>query len=600
MKPDPSAPAQSSASATLPFNRCSRLSREVTSTTAAVIALVAAIGLRLAILFRYRIDSDETQHLHVVWGWSRGLLPYRDMFDNHMPLFHLLAVPLLRLAGERPEALILGRLAMLPLFALITLLTYRIGVSCNSHRAALIGTLIGISAPPFFLCSVEFRPDVLWTTFWLTTIAFLVDVPLTTGRAAAAGLALGIAASVSAKTVLFGASIGIAAIATLVITRDGSVAPRGLWKRATTFAGMTLLPPSLIAAYFAAQGAWKPFVYCTITHNLVSSEHPQRILLLAPLLVLIVLATRRINREDLSAGVRKRRLFLFLAASSYGAVMLSLWPIIEREHWLPFYALAGVAAAPLLWPSGGGWPRSAIAILALEFFWIIGASTPWRDEVIPSTTLIEQAMKLTTPGETILDLKGEIVFRPRAFYYELEKITKKAIAKGRLQDTIAADVIRTRTMVAVEDNRSFPRRSRSFLLRNFVSVGCLRVAGMIVPPSHTFRIELPGDYSVVSASGGFQGTLDGMPYQGPRRLTNGTHILGPASASDQTAVLWQRAASLGFSPFTEEHRCREGKDLTGRRPARSVGPRAGAEEPHAVPPRMVDRFFPGVAALDTE
>ena len=32
-------------------------------------------------------DSDEPQHLHVVWAWANGLLPYRDVFDNHAPLF---------------------------------------------------------------------------------------------------------------------------------------------------------------------------------------------------------------------------------------------------------------------------------------------------------------------------------------------------------------------------------------------------------------------------------------------------------------------------------------------------------------------------------
>src|SRR6266850_2579684 len=128
---------------------------------AAVIGLAAVVTLRIAILFRYRVDSDETQHLHVVWGWSRGLLQYRDMFDNHMPLFHMLSVPLLRLAGERPEALLLGRMAMLPLVALIALLTYRIGASCYSQRAAVLATVIGLLAPGFFLCSVEYRPDVL-------------------------------------------------------------------------------------------------------------------------------------------------------------------------------------------------------------------------------------------------------------------------------------------------------------------------------------------------------------------------------------------------------------------------------------------------------
>ena len=41
---------------------------------AAAIGALCAIALRVALVFRYRIDSDETQHLHVVWAWTRGLL----------------------------------------------------------------------------------------------------------------------------------------------------------------------------------------------------------------------------------------------------------------------------------------------------------------------------------------------------------------------------------------------------------------------------------------------------------------------------------------------------------------------------------------------
>ena len=176
--------------------------------TVAMIASAAAIvALRIAILFRYRIDSDETQHLHVIWGWTHGLVPYRDLFDNHMPLFHLMSVPLLLVVGERPEVLIAGRLAMLPFFALLVLLTYRIAESCYERRAAIWATLIGTLTPLFFLCSVEFRPDVLWAACWMATLSILVTKPVTFRRAVAAGFFFGIAAAISAKTSLLAASL---------------------------------------------------------------------------------------------------------------------------------------------------------------------------------------------------------------------------------------------------------------------------------------------------------------------------------------------------------------------------------------------------------
>ena len=513
----------------------------------------ATIAVRLAIIFRYRIDSDETQHLHVAWGWARGLLQYRDFFDNHMPLFHVLSIPLVRLVGERSTALVLDRIAMLPLFGATALLAYRIGLSCYPRREAIMATFFGVFAPDFFLCSVEFRTDDLWAVCWLASLAILVCAPGTPRRTAAAGFALGLAAAISAKTSLLAVVLTIAAIVAVVLTRDASTTLRAVAKRAMIFAGAASLPPLIIAGYFVVRGAWKPFLYCTITHNLVTSEHPRRLLLLPFFVGLLVLGTRRIRSDErIPLDVRRRRILLFVATYGYAAALISTWPIIEMEHWLPFYPLAGVSLLGLL-PERDVVRRLAVGAVAIELVCIIHISAPWRDQVKSSTLLIDQTLRLTSPDETVMDLKGELLYRRRAFYFVLEKITRRAIAAGELPDTIAADIVRTHAMVAVRDNYGFPRAGRIFLLRNFVNVGCLRVAG-VMPRSGTFRIEIPAEYSVVTAQGGFEGTVDGSRYTGPRMLTAGLHTV-TTSTSQPVVVLWSRAASLGFSPFVIDPRC---------------------------------------------
>src|SRR5437588_7535642 len=70
------------------------------------VIVAALIALRIAYAFVYRLDSDEPQHLHVVWGWANGLLQYRDLFDNHSPLFQMLCAPLFKLFGERADIII--------------------------------------------------------------------------------------------------------------------------------------------------------------------------------------------------------------------------------------------------------------------------------------------------------------------------------------------------------------------------------------------------------------------------------------------------------------------------------------------------------------
>ena len=160
-----------------------RESLAISGERAAMAALAAAaVILRIASVFRYRIDSDEPQHLHVVWGWTHGLLQYRDLFDNHMPLFQILSAPLLRAVGERSDALIAMRLAMLPVWAAMIALTYQIAKSCYPSRVARWSTIVAALFPLLFLTSVEYRTDDLWTVFWLASFAVLVRPSLTTSR----------------------------------------------------------------------------------------------------------------------------------------------------------------------------------------------------------------------------------------------------------------------------------------------------------------------------------------------------------------------------------------------------------------------------------
>ena len=140
---------------------------EITETWAAALALAGVIALRIVYALVYRVDSDEPQHLHVVWGWAHGMVQYRDLFDNHTPLFQMACAPLFRLLGEHAWIIVPMRLAMLPFYLADVWLVYLIGRALYVQRWAVWMALASGCVPTFFLVTTEFRTDDLWTTLWL-------------------------------------------------------------------------------------------------------------------------------------------------------------------------------------------------------------------------------------------------------------------------------------------------------------------------------------------------------------------------------------------------------------------------------------------------
>ncbi|HXV63969.1 MAG TPA: hypothetical protein VEK15_24935, partial [Vicinamibacteria bacterium] len=61
---------------------------------ASLALVVLFYGMRLPLGLVSAIDPDELAHLHCAWSVSKGMLPYRDFFENHTPGFFYLVAPL--------------------------------------------------------------------------------------------------------------------------------------------------------------------------------------------------------------------------------------------------------------------------------------------------------------------------------------------------------------------------------------------------------------------------------------------------------------------------------------------------------------------------
>jgi hypothetical protein len=494
---------------------------------------VAAAGLRALAFFRYRFDADEQHHAHVAWGWTDGLVQYRDYFDNHAPLFHLLMAPFVALVGERPTVLLWLRLPMLLFFAVVVWGTYVLGRKLYDESVGRWAAVLLALFPPFFLKSLEFRTDNLWNALWVLALVAIVSGK----RAFIVGLILGAAFAVSMKTTLLLITLGVAAaIVRWMLKRE----IRANWLEGV--AGFVIVP-AILLLYFAAVGGLDALLYCNFTFNgnlAKTRDHLWVGRAFFPFLFGGVLwAAWRFRNSD------PWRFFFAVAIGVYAVTLTGFWILISPRDFLPLMPLAAIFAAAVM-------TRMRKPLIAFATVGVLCLASLWHyanhfeNETDWHTTMMEQALRLSHPGEPVIDLKGETIFRRRPYYYAFEYITRAQIAHGLIKDTVARDVVRTRTYVAQADGPMWPPAARAFLSENFVNLGRLRAAGQELKPDGTFSIAIPGEYVIVTEAGEARGTLDGTAYSGARQLAPGAHRFAGAQ---KAYALWAPAFRRGHSPF---------------------------------------------------
>ncbi|HYC88901.1 MAG TPA: glycosyltransferase family 39 protein [Thermoanaerobaculia bacterium] len=505
----------------------SRSERLLLGATAAV-----ALVLRVLALLRYRFDSDEQQHLHVAWGWTVGKIQYRDVFDNHAPLFHMITAPILALFGERSDILFWMRLPMLALFAIVLWATWDIAKRLYDARVAAWAVVLLALFPPFFLKSLEYRTDNLWNAFWMLAVLGIVRG----WRPFAIGFLLGCALAVSLKTPLLLISLGAA------FGMWRGLQPAEERRRAEarpTFEGIAgfAIVPAALSLYFISAGVWDELVYCNFTFNSNLAKAQDNAWLLRSLAILGAAGVVYMARKS---DAPRLRWLLAVTCGAFTVTLAGVWLLISPRDFLPIFPLLAIFAAAAM-------PHVrelviAIAVLLVALFYYADRfekNTDWH------YTMMDQALRLTRPGEPLMDHKGETIYRHRPFYYAFELITRTQMAKGLIPDTVAADVVRSRTYVVQADGPPWPPASRAWLSAHFVNLGRLRAAGQWVKGG-TFTIGVPGEYVVLDANGEARGTLDGTPYTGARVLAAGPHRW---VGKEEVCVLWAPAWRRGHSPF---------------------------------------------------
>jgi hypothetical protein len=525
---------------------------------------IALLLLKIAYVFELKVNSDEPQHLHVVWAWTTGQLPYRDVFDNHAPLFQLLWSPILAALGERADIVEWMRISVLPIYFGCLGLIWRIGRQISTRAVAGAAVVFTAMFPPFFIVSTQFRPDDLWALLWLATVALLTGGHLDARRGAWSGLAAGATLAVSLKALLLLSTATIAALLVAAVARQTRPWRELLpWRFLAAFSGALLLIPGALAIFFVANGAGPAMFYALFQHNVVAGlgreEHGVARFLLAPLtLPLVLWFVWRIRPADDDLARWARASFALLAASGYLVVIYGYWPLFTLQDLLPaipFVALgcalfvlrAGAArfALPLL-------RRAAIAAVLVGELGVLAAGHPlWWGHRGEFAARLARTLTLAQPQDYVMDAKGGTIFRHRPVYWVLEGITLARMGDGLIADDIAARLSATATPV-VRPNR-LPEPDLRFVeanylaLRDDVDVAGLRLGIARAGEAMHFFIAVPLDYTLVSPAGPTTGVIDAQPCSTRCALRVGMHTLIPSQDSE-LALVWSPALERGVDP----------------------------------------------------
>jgi hypothetical protein len=522
-------------------------------------------------VFFFRFDSDEWQHLHVVWAWTHGLVQYRDVFDNHMPLFHLLCAPILGLLGEHAADLYWMRLLMVPLYFLSAWCLYRAGTIAFSRRVGLWAMLFASGISVYHFCSTEFRPDNVWTALWFLCLVVLIANPFAFRSFMVSGLLLGLCFGISMKsTLLLLTIVSASAIAIAVVGwhRLG-LTLRQVAMGAAVFAACMVVVPLLIMGYFAARGVWSQFQYCVFAHNVepATLKNYLKPLWLVGGVPILIYATREFIRKETNPSVAFRQAFICLTCGMYFLLMQGIWRHLTREDYLPLFPLVSIVCVAILSKLSDKlmeqrlMPRvllrcslpaiAACLVMVLD----LALRVPVTNEAYREVVRVRDVLALTNPNDSVFDCKGETIFRPRSLRDVFESITMGRIERGEIPDELEGQSPETRARVAALGGE-LPEDDERFIGANYLPVGHgILVAGSRLSRPGTvdgtirFHIAIPDRYEIITPDGPARGFLDGTPSEGSRFLAVGEHTFLPAAPGPPLAVLWAQAVERHFTNF---------------------------------------------------
>lgn len=123
------------------------------------------------------INHDDAEHLHCAWMVSRGLVPFKDFWQHHSPLWWLILVPFFKII--KPTVLIfdMTRIFCAFIFLITAVIAWQIAKKVFQKDADLLTFLLILLSGSIYGQYVWLRPDLFMYIFLLFGIYFSLEIP---------------------------------------------------------------------------------------------------------------------------------------------------------------------------------------------------------------------------------------------------------------------------------------------------------------------------------------------------------------------------------------------------------------------------------------
>jgi hypothetical protein len=497
------------------------------------------------------------------------MIPYRDFWENHTPLFHIIISLLFTFLSESSNVIIILRyLCLLPVI-LIFYLTYKL-IESFSNQRILLYTI-------FFLCmnkwfiekTCEARPDSILVLLSLAGIYFWIKgLESTKNRFLfISGLFTGLAFITSPKAIVTILALVFSEFL-YAMTNKGKLSFKNIIKKNLIFLSGLLIPFIFLYFYLFFNNALSPFYHCFWTSVI---KNPNRfspasdirksffinttfwIFSIAGFLLFLYRFSTKKEKSIyhctfLSIIILHSIIYYKLMPSPYPQSALILFPILS------FYAANSFHAFELYLANKVHRRFGRIFLYTIIVFSVISPFVGfiYQDSIFENKNSIQKQkidfiLSHTPKDARIFDCQGFYIFRKPACYYAvLVKDVLIAMEKGLIHYDINADLIKNRCSMGIIDYRwtMLPKETIQFFNENFVMFPKLNLLlpGKLInndesSSSIQFILRIVHQYIARSLPMSKPFLIDGYLTATPVQISSGEHAVIPKDNFSKIVIL---------------------------------------------------------------